>query len=66
MEKYLCIDLSRTKLRYAIVSEKLDTTAEGTEYIGINFFKEIHEPLAHAGSYSVYVPGNYLHVLKKR
>ncbi|MBE6110776.1 MAG: ROK family protein [Erysipelotrichaceae bacterium] len=45
MEKYLCIDLSRTKLRYAIVSEKLDTTAEGTEYIGINSREEVFDPI---------------------
>ena len=45
MEKYLCIDLSRTKLRYAIVTEGLDVVAEGNEYIGINNREEVFGPI---------------------
>lgn len=45
MEKYLCIDLSRTKLRYAVVTEKLDTTDEGTEYIGTGSREEVFDPI---------------------
>lgn len=45
MEKYLCIDLSRTKLRYALVTEGLDVLAEGNEYIGIDNREEVFGPI---------------------
>ena len=45
MEKYLCIDLSRTKLKYAVITEELDIKAEGNEYIGIETREEVFEPI---------------------
>ena len=45
MEKYLCIDLSRTKLRYALVTDALDVLAEGNEYCGIENREEVFDPI---------------------
>ena len=45
MEKYLCIDLARSKLRYGVITEQLDVLAEGSEYIGIESKEEVFDPI---------------------
>ncbi len=45
MEKYLCIDLGRTKLRYAVITEQLDVLSQGTEYTTIEDPSGVFDPI---------------------
>ena len=45
MEKYLVMDLGRTKLRYAVITDGLDFLEQGSEYTDINRKEEVFDPI---------------------
>ncbi len=45
MDKYLVVNLDRSKLRYVIVTDELDILEQGNEYTGIERKEEVFEPI---------------------
>ena len=45
MEKYLAIDLGRTKLRYAVITDGLDILDQGSEYTDIQNEEQVFAPI---------------------
>ena len=45
MKKYLCLDVGRTKFRYAVMTEELDLLEQGKEYCDIYKKEEIFDPI---------------------
>ena len=45
MKNYLTIDLGRTKLRYAVISDELDVIASGNEYTTIETKEGVFDPI---------------------